>query len=139
MNPSSRRKSKLRGNKGFSPNYSRKVSALVLELAEEIASRDSEPGVFRNAVALAIVLRNMPLESEVGQTEDMDHLREWLAERGELDLQMELARLLDLRRTRYGTDRRFVIDYKLDFRPRGPVLTVSSLDLDRPENRNFKP
>ena len=75
---------------------------------------------------------------EDAQTEGMDHIRQWLAKRGRLDLQTEIARLLELRQARYGTDRRMVMDYKLEYAAEGPRLTVASLDIDRPENRTSK-
>jgi hypothetical protein len=128
-------KFKLPGKEGLSPNYSRKLSGIILELAEEIAPGDSEPGVFASAVGLAVVLWNTPLLPEADQAEGMNRLRQWLAEHGKLDLQLEVARLLELRQTRYPADRRMVMDYKLDFESKGPRLSVASLDMDRPENR----
>ena len=68
----------------------------------------------------------------------MDHIRQWLAKKGRLALQTEIARLLELRQTRYGKDRRMVMDYKLEYETKGPRLTVASLDMDRPENRTPK-
>jgi hypothetical protein len=55
--------------------------------------------------------------------------------KGQLALQPEIARLLELRQTRYGKDRRMVVDYKLIYETKGPRLSVASLDMDRPENR----
>jgi len=131
-------KFKLPGKERVSPNYARKISELVLEFAEEIAPRDSGPGIFADAVALAVLLWNTPLLPEDVQAEGMDRIREWLAGKGQLALQTEIARLLELRQTRYGTDRRMVMDYKLEYESKGPRLTVASLDMDRPENRTPK-
>jgi hypothetical protein len=47
---------------------------------------------------------------------------------------VEVFRLLDLRRTRYANDRRFVMEYKLHHDKAGPRLVVVSADLDRAEN-----
>ena len=65
----------------------------------------------------------------------MAEIRTWLAQIGRLDSQFEIMRLLELRRKRYGADRRMVMDYTLKYTATGPQLTVSYLDLDRPENR----
>ena len=67
----------------------------------------------------------------------MNQIRLWLAEKGRLDLQTEITRLLELRQARYPTDRRLVVDHKLTYETQGPRLTVSSLDLNRPENQNL--
>ena len=131
-------KFKLPGKERVSPNYARKISELVLEFAEEIAPRDSGPGIFADAVALAVLLWNTPLLPEDLQAEGMDRIREWLAGKGQLALQTEIARLAELRQTRYGTDRRMVMDYKLEYEAQGPRLTVASLDMDRTENRTSK-
>jgi hypothetical protein len=53
-------KFKLPGKESVSPNYALKLSELVLEFAQEIASRDSPPSMFTNAVGLAILLWNSP-------------------------------------------------------------------------------
>lgn len=127
-------KLKLPGKERVSQNYSHKISELVLEFAQEIASRDSAPDIIASAVGLAVLLWNTPLLPEVAQTENMNRIRQWLAEKGRLDLQTEIARLLELRQTRYGTDRRMVMDYKLEYETEGPRLSVASLDMDRPEN-----
>ena len=131
-------KFKLPGKERVSPNYTRKISELVLEFAEEIAPCDSGPGIFADAVALAVLLWNTPLLPEDVQAEGMDRIRDWLAGKGQLALQTEIARLAELRQTRYGTDRRMVMDYKLEYATKGPRLTVASLDIDRPENRTSK-
>ena len=125
----------LPGKIGISPNYSRKISGVLMEFAQEIAPADSRPDVFGTAVVLAVLLWNIPLLPEAARAENMDRLRQWLAESGRLDLQLELARLLELRNTRYAADRRMVLDYKLEHRAKGPRLSVSSFDLDRVENR----
>jgi hypothetical protein len=110
----------------------------VLEFAHEIAPADCAPDIFAKAVGLAVLLWNTPFLPEAVRTENMDRIRAWLAERGRLDLQSEIARLLELRQTRYGSDRRMVVDYKLQYKAKGPRLSVASLDMDRPENRNCK-
>jgi len=138
MKPSSPMKFKLPGKEGVSTNYACKLSELVIEFAQEIASRDSPPNIFTNAVGLAVLLWNLPLVPEDAQVEGMDHIRQWLAKKGRLDLQTEIARLLELRQARYGTDRRMVMDYKLEYEAQGPRLTVASLDMDRTENRTSK-
>jgi len=69
----------------------------------------------------------------------MDRIRAWLADMKRLDLQTEIIRLLELRRSRYGSDHRMVMDFKLEYETKGPRLTVTSLDMDRPENRSYKP
>jgi hypothetical protein len=138
MNPFSRTKLKLPDKERISPNYSRKISDIVLEFAHEIAPADCAPDIFAKAVGLAVLLWNTPFLPEAVRTEHMDRIRAWLAERGRLDLQSEIARLLELRQTRYGSDRRMVVDYKLQYKAKGPRLSVASLDMDRPENRNCK-
>jgi hypothetical protein len=81
------------------------------------------------------VLWNTSVLPVADQAEGMNRIRQWLAERGGLDLQMEVVRLIELRQTRYPADRRMVTDYKLDFEGKGPRLSVASLDMARPENR----
>ena len=130
-------KFKLPDKERISPNYSRKISDLLMEFAQEIAPADSAPNIFANAAGLSMLLWNTPLLPEDAQAENMDHIRAWLAEKGRLDLQTEIERLLELRRTRYGSDRRLIMDYKLTFEAQGPHLTVASLDLDRPESFTF--
>jgi hypothetical protein len=139
VNPFSRTKLKLPGKERVSPNYSRKISDILMELAEEIAPADSAPDIFGNAVGLAVLLWNTPLLPVAAQTENLDRIHAWLAEKGRLDLQTEIARLLELRQTRYGSDRRMVMDFKLEYEAKGPRLSVASLDLDRPENRDRQP
>jgi hypothetical protein len=139
MNPLFRTKLKLPGKERVSPNYSRKLSDIMLEFAQEIAPAHSAPDIFGNAVGVAVLLWNTPLLPESVQTENMDRILAWLAEKGRLDLQTEIAGLLELRRTRYGSDHRMIMDYKLQYEKKGPRLSVASLDMDRPENRNYKP
>ena len=139
-------KDKLTGKHTISPNHSRKLSEVLLEFAEEIAPVDElapladQQKVVANAVALAIMLWNTPFLPQALQAESVDRINQWLATSGRTDAKSkaEVERLLELRRTLYGTDRRMVMDYKLGHAAAGPELTVSSLDLDRPENRNFK-
>ena len=85
-----------------------------------------------------MLLWNTPLLPEVAKAENRDRIRAWLTEKKRLDLQMEITRLLELRRTRYGPDRRMVMDYKLEYEAKGPRLSVASLDMDRLENRDRK-
>jgi hypothetical protein len=106
----SRTKLKLPGKERVSPNYSRKISDLLLEFVQEIAPAESAPDIFGNAVGLAVWLWNTPLLSEALQAENMDCIRAWLAEKKRLDLQTEIARLLEVRQMRYGSDRRMVVD-----------------------------
>ena len=61
-----------------------------------------------------------------------------LAKTGRLDLQTEVHRLLELRKSRYGSDRRMIMDFKLTLKAEGPHLSVASLDMDQPENQRFK-
>ena len=139
MNWFSRPKFKLPGQAVISPNYSRKISDILLEFTQEIVSAESPPDIFGIAVELAVLLWNTPLLPEIAQAEQMDRIRAWLAEMKRLDLQTEIMRLLELRRTRYGSDHRMVMDFKLEYETKGPRLTVTSLDMDRPENRSYKP
>lgn len=130
------KKLKLPKKERVSPNYSRKISDVLLEFAHEIAPVDAEPDILANAVNLAVLLWNSPLLPEPAQTENMNQIRQWLAEKGRLDLQVEITRLLELRQTRYPNDRRLIMDYDLAYETKGPRLTVSSLDLNRPENQS---
>ena len=138
MNPVSAKRFKLPGKERIRPNYSRKISDILMEFAQEIAPAESAPDIFANAVGLAVLLWNTPLLPEIVQTENMNRIRGWLAEKGRLDLQIEIARLLELRQSRYGADRRMVMDYKVEYEAKGPGLSVASLDMDRPENRTPK-
>ncbi len=126
---------KLPGKERISPNYSRKISDILLEFAQEIAPFDCANETFPAIVDFAVLLWNIPLMPEDLRAQAMDRLREMLATKGQLDLQPEIERLLDLRQTRYGADRRMVMDYKLEHEAKGPRLSVASLDMDRPENR----
>lgn len=119
----------------ISPNYTRKISDVLMEFTQEIAPADSAPHIFGNAVGLAVLLWNTPLLPEAAQAENLDRIRAFLAAKQRLDLQTEIARLLELRQSRYGADRRFVVDYKLEYEAKGPRLSVASLDMDRPENQ----
>ena len=131
-------KFKLPGKQRISPNYSRRISDLLLEFAQEIVPVESPPETFAGAVDLAVLLWNTPLLPEAVRAEGMDRIRTWLAEQSRLNLQTEIARLLDLRQARYGADRRMVVDYKLEYESKGPRLSVASLDMDQPENRPLK-
>jgi hypothetical protein len=126
---------KLPRKERISPTYSRKISDVLLEFAREVAPLDSAAETLPVVVDFAVLLWNMPLMPEELRTEAMDRLRELLATKRRLDLQPEIARLLDLRQTRYGTDRRMVMDYKLEYEAKGPRLSVASLDMDRPGGR----
>lgn len=128
----------LPGKERLSPNYSRKISDILMEFAQEIAPAESPPHIFGNAVGLAVLLWNTPLLPEAARAENMDRIRAWLVEKQRLDLQTEITRLLELRQIRYGADRRFVMDYKLKYEAEGPRLSVASLDMDRSENRGEK-
>ncbi len=139
MNPFSRKKFKLPAKECISPRYPRKVSDLVLELAQEMAPVDSDPDTFRSAVSLAVLLWNTPLLPEAAQIANLDRICEWLAERGRLDLQSEISGLVELRQRRYEGDHRMVVEYELQYEAKGPRLRVVSLDMDRPKNRDVKP
>jgi hypothetical protein len=139
MNPFSRTKLKLPGKERVSPNHSRKISDALMEFAQEIAPVENAPDIFGNVVGLAVLLWNTPLLPAPAQSENMDRIHAWLAERGRLDLQTEIARRLELRQARYGSDRRMVMDFKLEYEAKGPRLSVASVDLDRLENRDRKP
>jgi hypothetical protein len=138
MNLFSRTKLKLPAKERVSPNHARKVSDILMEFAREIAPADSTPDIFGNAVDLAVLLWNTPLLPAAAQAENMNRLCAWLAKTKRLDLQTEIARLLEFREMHYGSDRRMVMDYKLEYEAKGPRLTVASADLDRPENRDRK-
>lgn len=128
-------KFKLPAKERLSPNYSRKISDILFEFVQEIAPADSPPEVLEGAVTLAVLLWNVPLLPEADQSESLDRIRELLARQGRLELQTEITRLLELRKSRYGTDRRFVVDSRLEYEKKGPRLSVASLDFDREENR----
>ena len=130
-----RMKFKLPKKERMSPNHSRKISDVLMEFALHIVPMDTPPEIFTNSFRMAVLLWNTPLLPEVAQAENMDRIRVWLAEKQRLDLQFEIARLLELRKTKYGADRRIVMDYTLKFEAKGPYLSVVSLDLDRPENK----
>lgn len=128
-------KFKSSSNENIGPNHARKISANLMEFAQEIAPANGPPDTFADAVGLARILWNAPLQPEAEQAKSMAEIRTWLAQIGRLDSQFEIMRLLELRRKRYGADRRMVMDYTLKYTATGPQLTVSYLDLDRPENR----
>lgn len=129
-------KFRLPKHQRVSPNYARKISEVLLEFAEEIAPRDSAPHVFAHAVDLAIILWNLALLPEDQQKDAMVEIRQRLqTARQRPVIDIELQKLLELRKTRYGSDRRLVADYRFVFEAKGPRLTVSSLDTNRPENR----
>lgn len=128
-------KFKLPNRERLCPNHSRKLSQSLLELAEEIAPPHSEPKVFSAAVGLAVFIWNHVLLPEDKQGEAWFLLRQRMKTADKPELEAELSRLLELRRTRYGNDRRFVVDYSLEHEAKGPCLTVASLDQDRPEHR----
>ncbi|GDY20189.1 hypothetical protein LBMAG56_15340 [Verrucomicrobiota bacterium] len=123
------------GKESISPNHSRKISECLMEFALEIAPADSARDTFANAVGMAAMLWNVPVLPEAEQARSMDVIRSWLAQIGRLDLQLEIGRLLELRRKRYATDRRVIMNYKLEYGAKGPELIVASVDLDRPENQ----
>lgn len=125
-------KSDLTGKQRISPNYSTKLSGVLLEFAAEIAPANSESAVFAKAVELAVLLWNTPLLPEFVQGENMNRIRARLAEDGRLDLQSEIPRLLEIRKVRYGSDRRVVADYKLSYEAKGPRLSIASYDMDLP-------
>jgi hypothetical protein len=131
-------KFKLPARERLSPNYSRKISCILFEFVGEIAPADSPPEVMEGAIALAVLLWNTPLLPAVAQKETMDRILQMLAQMGRLDLQPEIERLLALRQSRYGSDRRFVVDYRLEYEAKGPRLSVASLDMERPENKGKK-
>ncbi len=108
---------------------------MLLEFAQEIAPLDDGPDVFDRAVDLAVLLWNSPLLPESAHAGNLDQIRQWLANKGLLDLQVEIMRLLELRQTRYPTDRRMVMDYQLTYEPQGPRFTATSVDLTPPEKR----
>jgi hypothetical protein len=126
---------KLPNKERLSPNYARKISDMLLEFGQEIAPPDSADETFSAGVDFAVLLWNMPLMPDDLRAQAMDRLRELLALTGQLELQTEIARLLDLRQTPYGADRRMIIDSKLEHEAKGPRLSVASLDMDRPEER----
>lgn len=128
-------KFKLPAKERLSPNYSRKISDILFEFVQEIASVDSPPEILEGAVTLAVLLWNTPLLPSVAQKENMDRIRQMLAQKGRLDLQTEIHRLLAWRQSRYGTDLRFVVDYRLEYEKKGPRLSVASLDPEREVNR----
>ena len=61
MNLFSSKKLRLPKKERVSPNYSRKISDVLLEFASEIAPGDAKPDVFATAVNLAVLLWNSPL------------------------------------------------------------------------------
>lgn len=128
-------KFKLPKGERLSPNHSRKLSEVLFEFTQAIVPLDSEPAVLEVAVSLAVLLWNVPLAPEDAQAETLGQLGHWLAQTNGLHLQFEIERLLDLRKTRYATDRRLVLEYQLDFTAKGPRLVALSVDLDRPAHR----
>jgi hypothetical protein len=119
----------------ISPHYSRKISEVLFEFAAEIAPTDSPPPVFAEAVDVAVILWNLGLLPEGEQRQGMLRLRRELMHGGSPPLQLELERLLEIRQTRYGDDRRLVAHYELTSGAKGPRLTVASLDTKRPGSR----
>jgi hypothetical protein len=131
-------KQKLASPETISPNYSRKISEVLLEFAAELAPLDSAPKELAIAVNLAILLWNTPLLEAAVQSENLARIRQWLLEQGRMDLQTELARCLEVRQTRYSTDRRMVMDYRLTCEAQGPRLVVTSLDMNRRQQPSRK-
>jgi hypothetical protein len=136
-NPFLSMKRKLSGKRQISPNHTRKLSEVLLDFAEQIIPLNDDPKVVSNVVSMAIVLWNTPLMPPALQAESMDRFNRMLAAAGLPDAAAAAARWLELRQTNYRTDRRMVMDYNLEHTAQGPELSVSSLDLDRPENRSF--
>ncbi len=129
-------KSRLPKSECVSPNHTRKISEVLLEFADEIVPPDGETLPIETAVTLAVTLWNLPLLPDVAQKEAMLLLRRSLTHSQVPMVEVEVFRLLDLRRTRYANDRRFVMEYKLHHDKAGPRLVAVSADLDRPENRD---
>lgn len=123
----------------ISPNYSRKISDVLCEFVEEIVPADSEPHILEQGVALAVLLWNHHLLPERAQAEGMSQIQKWLATAGRLDLQTEISRLLELRKTRYGSDRRIVAHYEVELDGKNLRLTVASADPDRQVASGGKP
>ena len=84
-----------------------------MEFAQEIAPAESAADIFSDAVGLAVRLWNAPLLPAQEQTKSIDCIRAWLVERGRLDWQAEIERLLELRQNLHASDRRMVMDFKL--------------------------
>ena len=136
-NPFSSAKFKLPVKERISPNYSRKISDILMEFAQEIAPAESAADIFSDG--LAVRLWNAPLLPAQEQTKSIDCIRAWLVERGRLDWQAEIERLLELRQNLHASDRRMVMDFKLEYVAKDPRLSVVSLDKERPENRDLHP
>lgn len=127
-------KSKLPEGERLSPNHSRKLSEVLFEFTGAIVPLDSPPDLLELAVGFAVLLWNVALLPEPAQTKTLDQLRQVLARTDRSHWQLEIERLLELRRTRYASDRRLVLGYRFAFTPEGPRLVALSADLDAPED-----
>lgn len=132
-------KHKSRKPDKVSPNYDRKISEVLGEFVAEIAPEDALEKEYAQSVRIAVILWNLALLPESEQGETLWRMQEMGAGGHDPLFAARLHELFDLRCQKYGSDRRFVVDFQIESTPKGWHLLVASIDPDRGENKPAVP
>lgn len=109
----------------------RKLSEVLMEFVGEIVPEDATEEEFGQSVELAVVLWNVALLPDDRQGEVLWRMRERANRGDDPFFAGRLHELVDLRRRRYGDDRRMVVDFRIEETKRGRMLWVTSADADK--------
>ena len=102
-----------------------------MEFVGEIVPEDASEEEFGQSVELAVVLWNLALLPDDRQGEALWRMRERASRGDDPFFAGRLHELVDLRRRRYGDDRRVVVDFRIEQTKRGRKLWVTSARADK--------
>ena len=119
------------GNPDGPNSGQRKLSEILMEFVGEIVPEDPSDAEFGQSVELAVVLWNLALLPEGERGEMLWRMGERASRADDPFFTGRLHELVDIRRRRYGDDRRLVVDYRIEDDKRGRTLWVRSVDADQ--------
>jgi hypothetical protein len=117
------------------PHYARTLSEVLGEFVGEIAPEDANDEEFEQSVRMAVILWNLALLPAEQQGETLWRMQEQATGGHDPMFTARLHELFDLRRGRFGSDRRLVMDCRIEVGTKGRRLVVASFDPDRPEKK----
>ncbi|MCC6352521.1 MAG: hypothetical protein IT577_01470 [Verrucomicrobiae bacterium] len=124
----SRRRKSETGDPDGPVSDRRRLSEVLMEFVGEIVPEDASEDEFAQSVELAVILWNLALLPDDRRGEILWRMGQRASRADDPFFTGRMHELVDLRRQRYGDDRRLVVDYRIENTKRGRILWVTSSD-----------